>query len=420
MNNLRSIKQAILFTIPLMLVSSLVKAQLNQLDDKSLSGVTGQSFLTMDYISPTESGNISNLGFYSLTASAEVQLNANIKTLQLGCGGENGRDNCDIDLSDVRITGPKPGISGTYADSDGILNNPFIQFAIKNPESASTREIVGVAIGAQSANLLMSIGQNPDPTTPGQVGGTPDGETGINVLSGAFQGLVQNLRNPMIINALGLIPVATGNAYVQETTTQPRLSSTLRTQESGINVDTGAYYQFISGKRMTGVNLGPINLIVPNLYAASLLNLGSLTASATYTPFNFIDLHNLYVGENPDAGVLLSLNSQPILWPQIGTKGAYTFPTTAQALDAKGNVIARAYNSNGNPITTEDLMAQRGWWLSIPQATIGDSSGFVTTSTAHVDVADALTGLALGNIIVGPVNSGQIPVQNCYGNLKFC
>ncbi|RZF55891.1 hypothetical protein EXE30_03530 [Acinetobacter halotolerans] len=352
---------------------------------------------------------------------ADIELNANIKSIQLGCGGVNGPGICDIDLSDVRITGTQPGRSGTYVDSDAKLSNPFIQFAIRNPDQAATREIVGFSLGTQSADLLMSIGQNPDPSTPGQIGGNPNGATGINTISGNFQGLVKNLRNPMVINAaLGLIPLATGNAYVQETSTQPNLSTTLRTQESGINVETGAYYQFISGQRMTGVDLGPINLIVPNLYAASLLNLGSLTAKATYTPFNFIDLHNMYVKPNPTAGLSLSLNSQPTLWPQIGTKGEYTFPTTAQELDNNGNVITRGYNSNGNPITTEDLMAQRGWWLSVPQATIGDDSDFVTTSTAHVDAAVALIGLALGNITVGPVNSGQIPVQNCYGELKFC
>ncbi|AXI04034.1 hypothetical protein [Aquirhabdus parva] len=394
-------------------------ADLTRLDDQHLADVTGQAPIYTSYIDPSASGNASGLGFYTLGINGTVSLNANIEHLQLGCGGVNG-PGCDIDLSHVRLSGTSPGPSGTYADSDATLGNPFLQLAIKNPTSLANRQVVGIALGAQSAQALLSIGENPTPNVPGTVGGTPGGETGINALSGSFQALIQDLRNPLAITVLG-IPVATGNAYVKVTATQPNLPSTLMTQESSGNVETGGYYQYVSGSRLTGVDLGPITLVVPKLNVlVPFLNI-NLSASATYTPINLIDLHNLNVSSNKNSGLLLSLNNQAILWPQVGTLGVSTFPTTNQSLDANGNVATRGYNSNGDAITTNQLMAQRGWWLSAPQANIGDpANGFITTSQANVDILTAVGGLVLGNIPVASVNTRQIPVQNCYGSLKFC
>ncbi len=395
-------------------------AELTPLDERGLAAVTGQAPIYTSYIEPTAAGNTSNLGFYTFGVNGSLELNANISRLQLGCGGVKGAG-CDIDLSHVRLTGTSPGPSGTYVDSDAKLGNPFLQLAIKNPTSLATREVVGIALGAQSAQALLSIGENPTPNVPGTVGGSPGGETGINALSGSFQALVQDLRNPLAITVLG-IPVATGNAYIKVTPTQPNLPSTLMTQESSGNVETGGYYQYVSGSRMTGVELGKITLVVPKLSVLlPFINISIASANATYTPINLIDLHNLNVSSNKDSGLLLSLNNQAILWPQVGTLGVSTFPTTAQSLDANGNVATRGYNSNGNAITTNQLMAQRGWWLSAPQATIGDPDmGFITTTEARVDILTAGLGLVLGNIPVDSVNTRQIPVQNCYGGLKFC
>ncbi len=419
----RDLKKRSLTTLLMVALSGVSRtsvAQLEPLDSEGLRQVSGQAAIYTSYIDPTATGNASGLGFFTLGVNGTVSVNANIQHLQLGCGGVNG-PGCDIDLSDVRLSGTKPGASGTYADSDAVLGNPFIQFAIKNPTSLSSRQVVGIAFGAQNVQALLSVGENPTPNVPGTVGGTPGGETGFGTLSGSFEALVQDLRNPLAVTVLG-IPAATGNAYVKVTPTQPALSSTLVTQEASGNVQTGGYYQFVSGSRLTGVNLGPITLVVPQLNVLlPFINVNGFSATATYTPFNLIDLHNLIVSSNQNSGLLLSLNSQAILWPQVGSQGVSTFPTTAQTLDANGNVSSRGYNSSGNAISLNQLMAQTGWWLSAPQATIGDpANGFITTTQANVDLLTVVGGLVLGNIPVGSVNSRQIPVQNCYGGLKFC
>lgn len=93
----------------------------------------------------------------------------NIKKLQLGCGGRNG-PGCDIDLDNVSLSG-NPGITGNPATDAGSdqnrtnrvgssakLTNPFIEFAIKNPGSAATREMIGFRVSSEKAQGLLTIG----------------------------------------------------------------------------------------------------------------------------------------------------------------------------------------------------------------------------------------------------------------------
>lgn len=417
MNKNTIFEKALITVLSVAVINHTASAKLVSLDNKSLASISGQVLFTSNYIPPNANGNLSNLGFFSLGMPADIELNTNIKRLQLGCGGVNGAGGCDIDLSDVRITGSKPGPSGTYADSDAILHNPYFQFAIKNPDSASTREIVGFMFGSETADLLLSIGQNPNPKVAGHAGG----QTGVNTLSGSFETMVQNLKNPVVFAAApgGIAPYAWGNGYLAATSTQPALSTTLMTQEASNNAKTGAYYQFVSGQRMTGVTFGPFSAYLPTFYLAG-LNIGPINTKVVYEPLNFIDAHNLQIGSNPDSGFTISLNNQAILWPQIGSKGVFTFPNTNQAIDANGNLLTRGYNSNGTSISASQLMAQRGWWLSAPQSTIGDGSGFTTTSTSYPSPTDFVIAQTTGLLHLQSVNSGQIPVRNCFGGLTFC
>ena len=133
---------------------------LKALDDDQMSAQTGQALLNLSYIAPTDAANIestrsggdNNTGFYKLGIEAEMELNANIKNLQLGCGGVNGPGACDIDIKNLSLSGLNDGTvttgesAGSPTFSDGRpatsakLTNPFIEFAIKNPDSAAGRE----------------------------------------------------------------------------------------------------------------------------------------------------------------------------------------------------------------------------------------------------------------------------------------
>ncbi len=397
------------------ILMALAHAEIVPLDDGEMRQQSGQAAFYTSYISPSAPGNASGLGFYTLGLQGTLSLNANINRVQLGCGGVNG-PGCDLDFSQVRIAGLTPGASGTYADSDAQFTNPFIQLAIANPTSLSTRHVVGLALGAQSITALLSIGLNPTPTQAGSPGGSSGGETGINSLSGAFQAVIQNIRVPLDVEN-GL---ATGHAYIKETATQPNTPTNLRTQESSGNVDTGTYYQFVSGQRLTGAKIGQITLAIPSLNACVILclNLNNFTGYGTIDA-NLIDLHNIDLSGTSKAGLLLSLNSQPILWPQIGSAGVSSFPTTAQVLNADGSVGSTGYNSNGATLSPDQLKAQTGWWLSIPRGKIGSDTSFLETATANLTLLNAVSALTTG-LELPSLNFGQIPIANCYGGLKFC
>src|SRR5690606_39735797 len=64
----------------------------------------------------------------------------NIKKLQLGCGGLNGATGCDIDIDHIALSGLPANSNYTSEDranSSALITNPFLQFAIKNPNQAS-------------------------------------------------------------------------------------------------------------------------------------------------------------------------------------------------------------------------------------------------------------------------------------------
>ncbi|ENX17672.1 hypothetical protein F895_00816 [Acinetobacter sp. CIP 64.2] len=166
---------------------------LQSMSDSELSATTGQALMSLSYIAPTDNANLmkniagsNNIGFYKLGMEAKVELNANIKNLQLGCGGMNGAANCDIDIKNLSLSGLPDSydangspIFNSRASTDATITNPFIQFAIQNPNSASTRQVVGLQLGAAAISGLLTAGTNNS--------ATPSTTDGIQSLSGFMQ-----------------------------------------------------------------------------------------------------------------------------------------------------------------------------------------------------------------------------------------
>lgn len=168
---------------------------MTSLDDAALSNVTGQALFSLSKVSDSSQG----LDFFILGFDAELSLNTNIKSLQLGCGGDNGNGGCDIDISQlsfgcvtnasgtcITLTGAAGQPTGTdnnnavsnqAALKDFVLTNPFYQFAIKGGSQASTRQIVGVRVGAEKAEGPMSIG------SMNSFSGYLTGKTNLNILA---------------------------------------------------------------------------------------------------------------------------------------------------------------------------------------------------------------------------------------------
>lgn len=177
--------------------SSIVQAvepQLIKMSDSELSEINGQALMSLSYLAPQDTNNpmkniqgTNNIGFYKLGLEGELELNANIRNLQLGCGGANGVGACDIDIKNLSLSGlpdsydanGAPVFNNGRASTSGKITNPFMEFAISNPNSASLREVKGLRFSAEKIQALLSAGLDNNP-----VASTTDG---IQRLSGFMQ-----------------------------------------------------------------------------------------------------------------------------------------------------------------------------------------------------------------------------------------
>lgn len=195
MNKKISIKilQSLFLLTGSMAIAEAEQIKLQEMTDSEMSNVNGQALMSLSYIAPKDTANPmknitdNNVGFYKLGLEAELELNANIKNLQLGCGGSNGVGACDIDIKNLALS----GLPDSY-DADGVpvykdgrpstsgkITNPFMEFAISNPNSASTREMKGIRFSAEKISALLTAGLQND--------STPSTTDGIQRLSGFMQ-----------------------------------------------------------------------------------------------------------------------------------------------------------------------------------------------------------------------------------------
>lgn len=185
-------------TSSILIINSSYAVGLKALDEAEMSETTGQALLYMGTTNGSDVGNAySSFKYYKMGFQADIEANLNIKTLQLGCGGANGADGCDLDIENLSLTGVPTGVKpdGTpqwnysgqmngselaneRAASSAVLRNPFIEFAIKNAGSLATREVVGVRMSAEGIKGYMTAGTHNDTATSSLNRG------GINTFSG--------------------------------------------------------------------------------------------------------------------------------------------------------------------------------------------------------------------------------------------
>ena len=330
---------------------------MEQLTDDQMSNVQGQALLNLNVTNPGGSNPNSNIGFYRLGMEASIELNANVKKLQLGCGGVKGTG-CDIDIDNVALTGITTSNSqGAGTTSDFVLNNPFIEFAIENPTSAASRNIVGFRLGALSALGMMSLGSNSNTSTLSD-------DTGINSLSGDIGVTVSNATIKDINLTLFGAKLLTADAKVEN------YSTTLVANRSTSFSLTGL-------KATAQIN-------------APLLNLINLNLTANMNDIPYSTVHRLQVSDangNPTSGAYLSLQSKDITWQNIATN-----------------------QWSGS--------AKQGWWLSIPQTQFKDLN--MDGSAVSLSLGSAIGGILGATVNIPAMDLGQVPVNNCYGSLKFC
>ena len=348
------------------------------MNDGELSTVDGQSLVALSYLAPTDTGNFEsakNLGFYKLGIEATVEANLNIKKLQLGCGGANGPGACDIDIDNLSLSGNSATNTGRV-QSDAKLENPFFQFAIKNPNSASTREVVGFRVSAERVTGLLTTGTE-NSTVP----------NGINTISGFMRvqsdstGYVYGKANTMA-RTFQTIPNAN---YVVDGVPVTYNNQVFGKIDSGV----GAIYDFkTTGGGMNVPAMNNIPFIRPGIVInESRKSTLPLAATLTVPP---IKSEYRNTAGYPSAGTVVYHNpvETPIDW-------AFTVPQEAR--------------TEGGPLTAQIIGCSGGFGCtlgSIAGVNVGDTlqNNFMKASITGIK-ANVTIQQDLGYIHSLPINS---------------
>lgn len=406
------------------------QSQLYALNDHELSEVNGQALLNLKYTDPSQaqaSMKAENIGFYKLGIEANVEINANIKKLQLGCGGSNGSGMCDIDIDNLSLSGISDTREGRVGSS-AQLTNPFVEFAIKNPESAATREVMGFRVSAEKALGMLTLGD--------ENSGSPNG---INTLSGALKikqttGSAVTAQRDMNygdtnqaikghINLLQIWPLPALAPGFSSTT----YDLTLRPTAASLSVNATT----LKGTRMTDAKLtGQANIANLNFDGRITANLSIPLVSLIPLGINangYISGLKANLDVTEDLGYIhklplnnpfsLSLQSRAIHWPGAEYAANQGWWLAIEDEIDIGKIVPQ------NPIEIDDDILKQ----VVPQI-----STFLDQNPPRCTLGSCLAlGLNIGDINLSSAKPLYFPIKdlplatqnfapNCYGSLKIC
>ncbi|HCA5017522.1 TPA: hypothetical protein MW165_003124 [Acinetobacter baumannii] len=436
MRQFTSLQVAILALGSLCFSSAYAGSTLVPMTDAELSATRGQALMSMSYIAPNDSANLeklrdssSNVGFFKLSLDADVELNTNVRKLQLGCGGANGAGACDIDIDNLSLSGLSNTNDGR-ASSSAKITNPFIEFAIKNPNSTALREVTGLRVSAEAIEGLLTFGTE-----------NSQAKNGINSFSGymvtqATGGSVSTAARPTGsgLTQANLGTQITGRAKgtligLDVINTNFRSTS----YDLGLSSASGSLFlpsQVISGKRINAANLtGTANVSGINLS-------GSIKADTDL----IISIAGNLSGTINNLGVNVAVNEDLGYFHKVNLNGtAASLSLQAQNLQWPG---AKSVSQGGwwlelsNPIDIGDVTPQSQVVITddVVKATLGKVSQYLTNNP--VNCGTLALDCVLGNIDVSTVDlTGQyVPMNlsnlvlknqtfasNCHGaDVKFC
>lgn len=157
------VKRVMGSAVVLVLFASHAAFALQELADSDLSEVTGQALIQMG---KTPGAIGSDLTFYKGGLDAQIELNMNIEKLQLGCTASaiNGQ-HCDIDIDNLSLSGNSWSVGRPEAAA--LLSRPFFEFAVKNDDDKTLREVVGVRFSAEHTEGMLTFGTENSSTPNG-------------------------------------------------------------------------------------------------------------------------------------------------------------------------------------------------------------------------------------------------------------
>lgn len=402
---------------------------LQPMTDEQLSETRGQALFYTNYIAPNTgtTSTTDDFGFYRLGIEGRVELNANIRKLQLGCGGINGAAGCDIDIDYLGLSGASETADGR-AGSSALITNPFFEIAIKNPNNASTREIAGIRFSAQQVAGLMTFGTENSTT-----------ENGINTFSGYFQ----------TQTATGTATTAPRNMTFADTgqTINGRIRGTLFFVPTTLSYSSNNYNlalqsatvpftltpETLNGKRQTAIsltgqgNVGQINFAGPLTANVGGFNLnknvtGNITGLVADISVNQ-DLgffHKLAVN-NPAS---LSVQKENILWPGAAVNAQTGWWLAFEDQVDIGNVTPSSQVAITNAVL-QQVTPVISQYLTDNPTPCGDLL-FGCALNPNLPVGNINLSASPGRFLDFPLANLQLAAQsfapNCYGGsgLTFC
>lgn len=456
-------------TITLLGLSSLclspafaTRSNLVEMTDEQLSATQGQALLSLSYIAPKDllnlesrrAGGDTSVGFYKLGLEADVEINANVRKLQLGCGGVNGINGCDIDIDNIALSGLKtdakgnmlPMTSDERAASSAKLSNPFLEFAIKSPDQASTREVVGLRLSAEKVMGLLTVGTNNTEAN------------GINSLSGYLkingygtattQAGVFGLRPGETVKTVAdiAIPLCTSGCG----TNMPLTAGYGNANNTGIKIPSmQAPFQIsnavVSGTRMTAANVGAIAQIpsIPITENSGQLGikletracaLWAVCVGETFIKLN-TTVNNLTANINFSEGlgyihnlpissaVYLGLQSKPLRWPgaeEVANQGWWLSlqdPVNLGNISPRDSVdISSVYPQFAQLLGEKLKEDQYKIKVGLSDGITAIFNAGITKTVSPIDMQSASVNIALKNLILNTQNV----TSNCYGGMRFC
>lgn len=408
-------------------------SSMQPLDDNELRTVSGRGLIVSDYIQGDSLANPNQYStpfdFYRIGLDGEMELNLNISKLQLGCGGINdhlsGHAGCDIDIDYASLMGRNGTALGDPGSAFKLLR-PYIEFAVKNDDSPTLREIAGIKIGAQSADGAISAGRrytnngatNQENTafattcnTGASTGtGVVGCHSGINSVSG-FLGAELSISMRVQANICGGalffgaclgIPVpldawgCTGRTEFADDPCGTTLSDAL--------------FVDIAGTRMQTLGLRSAKLKLDgNGFSALITTL--LNSAYAQLNTDLRSVHKLTFEDTPD--FFISFQREPIAYPRY-SQVAPVAELAGTEFDSCNTSYATARCNSAYAVP-----ANTGWWLNAPSVKLLDVLN-ESADLGLLSIGDALDLLAAPGYLIEHPEFELSPGKNCYGSSTFC
>lgn len=424
-----------------LMASGSAYATMSEVSDADLGELSAQGLFWSDKITGSElvgsNAYSTPFTFYRMGIDGQLAMNANISKLQLGCGGVNdflnAQAGCDLDIDYMGMMG-RTGSDPGNPMSAFKLERPYLELAVKNDGTAD-REIVGIKIGAASADGGMSIGRRYTSngavnqentmgwTEPGSWNTEPTRTAGSNCNTGADMG-------PGVVGCHSGINSVSGFLGTE-------MSLTMRLQGCivvifCINIDA---WGCVGRTQFGGDGCGTAksDALFVDLGGTRLQNLGLRSALLTLNDGGILTdlIGDVYASLNADLRLVhkiifdnggdfaISWQREPVAYPRYSkmtpTAEMQANGTYATALDACATTVA----DTARCASAYSVPANTGWWLNAPSVKLLDIYN-PSVAIGNLSVGDALALLGAPGYLLNNGEFNMTPSKNCYGAARFC